>query len=265
MSLWCQNITEARSVSPSIGVKKRSSPFSWICVFSVDASVNVVCFCKGKTEGGVWWTCTLAVPCCAKPCSPLRWPWAHAPAVQTQPDCWAHINVLAEPNPIICLKFFWFHFSSAYSATLVYLIYAARLKKANKYTTMSSLSSIILLWKCLTACQLNFPAFYSVHFWFDQWYPSPFKGEQPKSTLKGCESLRHWHVNINSRQRSVFVRKEKTISKQSVMLCPLTCGASGQPPSLKIITLDCNLDFAFVDFCQFGRISCLDQRHGNLF
>lgn len=61
----------------------------------------------------------ITVPGSAKPYSLQRWPWAHAPAVQTQPRCWAHIYILAEPNPIICLALnllFFFHFSSAYSA-----------------------------------------------------------------------------------------------------------------------------------------------------
>lgn len=99
---WCQNSTRARSVCPR--VDKNDFPKLKSCFVSKLFFFDSLGSEKGRTgRQSPPVTCTKDVPGSAKPGSPLRWPWAHAPAEQTQPHCWAHTHVQAQPNPIICL------------------------------------------------------------------------------------------------------------------------------------------------------------------
>lgn len=135
----------------------------------------------------------------------------------------------------------WFFFSRFISVAHIqppssaHMSCAARLNKADKRTTVASLSSIFPSCEHSPACQLNFSA--SCSFF----YPKPlawqsvsvlFEGEPPKSTRWGCEPLDRRPVDTDSGQKNVFCQEgpaHMNISSRPVMLPPMTRGASGHP------------------------------------
>lgn len=220
VSLWCQNSTRARSFRPA--VDKNVFPQLKLCFFSRKPFLTLF-LKRGKTGRGrrpviLLRACTVDVPSSAKPCSLLRWPWAHVPAVQTQPHCWAHTYVQAEPNPIICLALSFFFFFSCFTSVAhiqppssVHMSCAARLNKADKRTTVASLSSIFPSREHSPACQLNFSASCSFFFsklWRDSRYPFCLK-ENHQSQHGGDAS--HSIVGTDSGQKNVFVRRVQPI------------------------------------------------------
>lgn len=192
----------------------RQSSHSWNGVLSVGPSVSLTG--RGRRPVILQQARTVDVPGSAKPCSLLRWPWARAPAVQTQPHCWAHTHVQPEPNPIIFLALIFSRFISVahiQPPSSVHMSCAARLNEADKRTTVASLS-IFPSCEHSPACQLNFSA--SCSFF----YPKPlawqsvsvlFEGEPPKSTRRGCEPLDRRPVDTDSGQKNVFVRRVQPI------------------------------------------------------
>lgn len=207
---WCQNSTRARSVCPR--VDKNGFPNHVLSVFDSLGSE------KGRTgRESPPVTCTKDVPGSAKPGSLLRWPWAHAPAEQTQPHCWAHTHVQAQPNPIICLAlsffFFPFHFSSAYSATFPQYIWAALPGWTRLTSAPLWLPSLLYFPRVNIPLLVSFISqplacfFLPQNLWRDSRYPFCWIGEPPKSTWRGCVPLDHGPVDTESGQRTFLSEK----------------------------------------------------------
>lgn len=178
-----------------------------------------------------------AVPGRAKPRSLLRWPWAHSPAVQTQPHCWAHTHVQAAPNSIICLALsFSFFFLFILFQKRIFSVWAA-LRGRSRLTSAPLWRSA--LWYFSGACQLNFFCLSLIRFPqnFATTVGIHFVWRENHQSQHGGDAGRSVCMVTSGGQKTGFCQEGSAGVNRSilpVMLPLMTCWASGHPKRQEI-------------------------------